>query len=742
MRFEPAENPKEIWRRWPPWLLLLLIIATISVGVHRKAYSAKVPPVFDAFGFYSKAFSVWQQINAGHPERVFQAGQTSRPPGSTVISAPFGFRDVRKDFKGFFFRNIMVPVWMWGAAAALLLIPLTRGVSGRWLAAGTIGSLIAMPMFYQMEWNPGIAPSYTWGFQDTVVAAFAALSLALLLASVRGYRLWMSLLGGVLLAWTIFIKPVGLLLMPLVFGQWLVEMVIRHWPLRASWRESAGRARRYAVLTIIVLPLLFLAVGIISFRSAYLSKDNWAAAQTAQQILLGITSGWQPSDYVRELRRGLGYFWFPVFVLGIAWTLGIVLRLLLFFRFDYRNLRVLYAFAGFCAALIWWVKLAGPLDRYMFPFQLCFLLAVVPPLWEKLQQRVAPLAKTAIGAALFVPPLFLSSLLWTKPSDSLQRAFHLNLSSGRYGYSISAAKTLLKHAGRTAEAIRYYKSDQSWSIGAMEAWLLTRDLADPKTPDLQAFCPLDWSRPILVRRKDLVQRSDFIVVECLPNPAPVLALKEIPNPHVEKELLTAWLAQLTPDQGVKILQDGPLRLMQITDRTKLDEAFIGWMAAYKFRPEFYAENQDKTDQLRVAFQSSGLVFSYPNGSRDTIRPAFQATVEETADGLQIDALGNDAQLELPKVHPPEGTRLVIRARLQAPAANGAEIFWSSSGATPDYHADRSVNQDTAQGMNELYFELPPAEHDYYLRFDPGSLPGRYLLRSLDIAAVPASTREQ
>ncbi len=655
-----SSGPKHrsVLQRWLPWFLLLVVIAIISAGVYRKAYTAKVPPVFDAFEYYVKAFAVWNEVEAGHPERVFSLPPHARPPGSAVINMPFGFADARHDFRKFFFYNIMMPVWMWGAAAALLLIPLVRGLSGRWLAAATLGSLMSMPMFYQMEYKEGIARSYAWGFQDCVVAALAALALALLLASVRQHRLLMSLLGGFLAAWTVFVKPVGLLLMPLIFAHWLVEVVIRHWPLAAAWRESNGRIRRYLGITGITLPLLFLAADMISFRSPYLSKENWNFATKGQQLLLELLSGWGAKVYLSEMQWGMGYLWFTILALGVLWSLVILGRLLFLFRFELRNLRWVAALLALSVGMLWWIVMAGPLARYLYPFQLCFLVIILPPMWEAAQRKLGPVWKGALSAGLFAAPILLAVLLWARqPSERLQHLFRLNLSTGGHEYCIDAAQTLLKHVHPEAEFIPIYKPEMSWIIGAMESWHRAQKLEDATVPDLAAFCPLDWSRGILVRRKDLM-KSEFIVFEPLPNPEAILAMKTVPTADLESQLLTAWFGQLTPKEGVQKLQGGELHILQITDRVKLDEAFRRWMATYQFRAEFYAENQNtSTDRLRAAFEKSPLIYAYHIGGQPDIQPMVQAAVEQTDEGLLVEATGTDAQLRLPKVRIPPGTRL-------------------------------------------------------------------------------------
>ena len=577
--------------RWLPWILLVVLISVISAGVYRKAYSAKIPPVFDAFSYYAKAFNVWKEVQAGNPERVFSAAPTARPPGTVLLSAPFGLRDAQHDFKSFLFHSIMVPVWVWGTAAALLLIPATRGLSGAWLTASAIGSLMSIPMFYQMEWTEGIARSYSWGFQDAGLAAVAALGLALMLASVRPSATWMSLFGGLLAAWTIFVKPAGLLLMPLICGQWLVAFVIHHWPLTRTWRQADRRLRRYAIATIAALPALFVTAAWISFHSPYLSDETWQAATKARDVLLQLTSNWKLADYLGQTRWPMGYLWSVVLALCLVWSLVGALRLLLR-RGTCTDWFLVYALVGFSGGVVWWARMAGPLDRYLFPFLLCFFLAVFPLLYATLQRKLPPSAKSILAGCLFVAPLTLAVLVSLKaPPESMQRFFRINLTSGGFEDCVQTAETLLAHVDSPEGIIRLYKPDQSWISGFVDACLMIRELEDERTPNLEIRAPLDWNRPLMVRRADL-RASDFILFERLKNPNAVLERKSLPNGHAEIESLTAWLGQLTPAEGIQSLQQqGRLCLLKISDTAKLENAFNRWMDEREFRPEFYAENR-------------------------------------------------------------------------------------------------------------------------------------------------------
>jgi len=121
--------------------------------------------------------------------------------------------------------------------ACWLAIPGTAGTPVDSLAKiFLVAGLGLLPMFLVMEINPGIPSAGYWGLQDTFVAAVAALALACIFKGVEKAWVLYSTAGMGLAALTLWIKPVGALILPAIFGFWVVECAFR-----IAWSDKEAR---------------------------------------------------------------------------------------------------------------------------------------------------------------------------------------------------------------------------------------------------------------------------------------------------------------------------------------------------------------------------------------------------------------------------------------------------------------------------------------------------------------------
>lgn len=111
-------------------------------------------------------------------------------------------------------------------------------------------------------------------------------------------------------------------------------------------------------------------------------------------------------------------------------------------------------------------------------------------------------------------------------------------------------------------------------------------------------------------------------------------------------------------------------------------------------------------------------------------PTHQLEVEPGADGLLLRATDTDPSLEL-NFDAAGGNPLLVRISLDSPATTELEFYYTTPEAG-DFAADRKLHRKLRPGKNDLLFRLPHPRTAGRLRFDPGMVPGDYLLRSLTI----------
>src|SRR4030095_3862382 len=179
-------------------------------------------------------------------------------------------------------------------------------------------------------------------------------------------------------ALTLVFKPVGLLLMPLFYFFWITELLIIHGPIFARWREDK-LLRNYSIWSATLLAVLFFLTAVVCFKSEYLSQQNIAMQNTALKVLRDMFKDaplW--SLVASHVHTSFGWHWFYMSVAATLLSLGSIAFRVLRRHGRREDCRVWVVLAALCMGIVWWIKLAGPQIRYVFPFLLIFLVVALP----------------------------------------------------------------------------------------------------------------------------------------------------------------------------------------------------------------------------------------------------------------------------------------------------------------------------------------------------------------------------
>lgn len=112
----------------------------------------------------------------------------------------------------------------------------------------------------------------------------------------------------------------------------------------------------------------------------------------------------------------------------------------------------------------------------------------------------------------------------------------------------------------------------------------------------------------------------------------------------------------------------------------------------------------------------------------------QATVSVADNKLTVNATGDDSALLLPPFA--AGKRFIIEVTYESPADTLAQLFYKGIGQK-DFMEANSQATSVKAGRNVVYFRVDAPNVIDPLRFDPGAVPGVYVIESMIARAIPA-----
>ena len=592
MNLENSKTSRGRFSRHAPVSILMLCLLLLGIGIHQKTNRAIAPPIYDAMHYYTKGARVWTEWGMGRLVNPFNVGSTVRPPGTMLLSSPLGFS---RNFRAFLFRSIYYPIVLFVVGFWLLAESRAYQPGQSWTNLTGALMLASLPMFYQFERNPAFTSPYDWGYVDCFVAALAALATGLLLVSVRRCSIRLATVGSLAGALTLLVKPVSLLLMPLFYFFWITELLIIHGPIFARWREDK-LLRNYSIWSATLLAVLFFLTAVVCFKSDYLSQQNITMQNNALKILRDMFENaplW--SLVASQVHTSFGWHWFYMSVAATLLSLGSIAFRVLRRHGRREDFRFLVVLATLCLGIVWWIRFAGPQIRYVYPFVLTFLVVALPDILGKAAVHLPKWSRRTLAALCMAPLAVVIALLFAEtPSIQWQHILGVNLSSGHFREEVEMGNLLVQEAQSQARNLNIYVLGADERPGVVEAQGIYRNLLKPEAPTLQLQRPIDWIRPIMVRRKEFVP-SDFLLfypVRDSNRLRALLARQVVNDPTTEMDVFSAWLTQASEDQGLRVVSESVLRLVKVVDHVKLDQAFGKLMAQHRWQDLFYAENNE------------------------------------------------------------------------------------------------------------------------------------------------------
>ena len=562
------------------WVLFL------AVTLWQHALASVQPPWGDGLSYLWKAASFWNAIEQGRLFNPFNLFPSVRPPGTILVSYPFG---LTADYHGYHFRSVFLPL-LFVVMAVYIAAGRTQIRRNAWLVAAFALLLSSLPMFYWLDWNDERWINNGWGMVDNFQAGIAALSGASLVRSLstRSQR-WLAA-AACLACLTFLVKQSGLMLMGTLGLVWLVV-------LGFEWRivrTDARSLRAYLVGGMVRFALIYGIVLALSLFSAYFSQANFAYAMKA----LGFYRDIAPDVSLKLFHSASGEVaaaWMLVAAGLFAYHLRASMR-------DDARAAALALGLAIGSIVVWvlgfwyWIVIqaGGNQVRYFYPFMLMGAIVAVPALleaWPRSTKWVrGSMIVVSVAAAANIGLLLMAG---DSPSNAWQKATGVSVSVGHHREEVENANALLAQIRATGKDARVYFTPTSAPpqtfvfVGAYEK------AVHPGLPTFEPVSPMDWTRGFVVRTNELID-SDYIVTRKFAHrPAQSrFAAKEFNTFDAESNAFDGWLSTLDTRSGVQIASDTPaVRVLRVTDRDAFAAAVRNFVAQHAWRPEFVAANR-------------------------------------------------------------------------------------------------------------------------------------------------------
>jgi len=131
-----------------PFLSLLLALTVLGVAVFSHVSLSQQPPSQDAVQYFVKAKNFWDSISQRKWFNPLNIEPTFRPPGTIVVSYPFGFSE---GFHGYYFRSIFLPIVLFVFALWIAAKPSCSTLKSKWLLVSLCLAFSTLPLFYHFE---------------------------------------------------------------------------------------------------------------------------------------------------------------------------------------------------------------------------------------------------------------------------------------------------------------------------------------------------------------------------------------------------------------------------------------------------------------------------------------------------------------------------------------------------------------------------------------------------------------
>jgi hypothetical protein len=612
-----------------PLFTLLIWISLIGYFIWQRANQSNRPPIYDAFAYYEKAKNFWNNVYKGFPENPLNVSPAARPPGTVLMSYPFGFDE---DYHGFLFRSVFIPFLIWVITILILIWP--KGENKKlsyWPAILLVFLLGPLPFFFQFD----VSGATHWGLVDSFLAAMSALSFALAIKSIEKRSRNLLLTAILMTSICPLIKPSGYLIFLLIAFFWSLTCLLTVINKNSPEKKTSVKYWWMGSILFFITGIIILYLGI---SSEYLGIGTRSYFTQAISVLNNESKG--ITTY--KLFFSLFYdavgpqFWVycPLFVF-------LLIRYVKTFNIRIPFLTLLLSGFLFILIGVWfWVWMTGISKiRYFYPFLLLGFVSFLycsNEIMNKLDIRSVPFIQQIVKVICILPALNILLLLsMLNPNNKWQENSGVGININRNDQGVKIAKQFLALIEKERITVTVYDMNMRFSNNSFASYAFFDHSIHPDTKGFNCIHPIDWIRPSTYRLNEIIMKSDYIIFQPMQidEQKNVLSDSTVNSFDEERIIIEAFLNSLSPEDGLQSLfVEKDCRLSKITDKVKLMRAFEPFLYSRHWRTLFMNENKITTHGWNL-FQKSyqGLPHGYIKdtstlcrGSIDVLAGVFPA----------------------------------------------------------------------------------------------------------------------
>ncbi|HNU72619.1 MAG TPA: hypothetical protein PKL48_13015, partial [Thermodesulfobacteriota bacterium] len=534
-----------------------------------------------------------------------------RPPGTILLSYPFGFSD---DFHGYAFRSVFLPILLFVAALWIIASPLCTQRKEQWFLCLLCLAMTALPLFYHFEPNVELNDSTYFGLVDAFFAGVAALAVALIIRGAVQMSGVYTVLGALAGAFTLLVKPAALLVMALIAFVWVVYVGAPLLSAGLSYLQDK-RVRRYIGLGIAAFAVLYGAVLWACFTSQYYSTVNVEFGKQSIAMAKNLSAGnWWP-PLMNALRTAAGWHLLVFLVFAGAGSLGVKASK----TWSVRSAIDICSAGVIIAAGLWfWIIYSWITQvRYFFPFALMAITVCFPRIVVSCAALFTRYSKALVGCLLIPYFLILILLGLDHPPLSVQKWLGVNLTTGTFRAEVQQSDRLIEKVRKEGRDAIVYCPAPGMSLSC-EAFTSVGWYNKVLRPELLCFSltgPIDWSRDSVLRFSEIAA-SDYIVFEPINDSALrefYLSLEMVPDFIHEMLLFESWLTEAGEAHGLAVESETSIRLLRVVDPLLFSNSLETLKSAYQWGAAFRTANPLTWIDRRTAEET---VAAFPTNQRN------------------------------------------------------------------------------------------------------------------------------